>query len=255
MKKIKWSRILFIVITLLCLGVIYNFITSFYGDPILEKIATHKIKAYVEETYPNMDLEVSKANYNFKFKEYNSQVQSNTSQDTHFIVTRTGGSISDSYESDVVNRYRTFERIQQEFSKSVEGIIEEEFPYETSILFADLGKAEIGISSLTLDMPLDIHNPPLPAALTIYILSKEISDEYLRDRLLELNSIMIQKQIPIDIYTVVIEEPLPEGEKSDPEGQSIHLIDFPAEKIMSENLIETMKEHQKAWEEEENHKK
>jgi hypothetical protein len=235
------------------LGVIYNFITSFYGDPILEKIATHKINAYVEATYPNMDLEVSKASYNFKFKEYNSQVQSNTSQDTHFTVTSAGGRISDTYESDVVNRYRTFDRLQQEFSKSVESIIEEEFPYETSILFADLGKAEIGISSLTLDMQLDMHNPPLPAALTVYILSKEISEEYLRDRLLELNSIMIQNQIPINIYTVVIEEPLPEGEKSAPGGQSIHLIDFPAEKIMSENLIETMKEHQKAWDE--NHEK
>jgi hypothetical protein len=237
------------------MGVIYNFVTSFYGDPILEKIATHKIQAYVKETYPNMDLEVSKANYNFKFKEYNSHVQSNTSQDTRFTVTWTGERIDDSYESDVVNRYRTFARLQQEFSKSVEGIIEEEFPYETSILFADLGKAEIGISSLTLDMPMDIHNPPLPATLTIYILSNEISYEYLSDRLLELYDIMIQNQIPIDIYSVVIEEPLPEGEKSAPGGQSIHLLDFPADKIMSENLIETMKEHQKAWDEQENHKK
>jgi hypothetical protein len=255
MKNIKWSNIFIIVISLIFIGFIVNLITSFYGNPVTAAIATSKIRTYVEDTYPNMDLDVPKANYNFKFTEYVSHVESKTSMDTRFMVAWSKGRIYDSYEGDVAKRYTTFERLQHEFTKIVEDIIEKEFHYETSIVFADLGKAEVGLSSLALDMPLDISNPPLPAALTIYILSNEISYEYLSARILELYGIMEEHQIPIDVFSVVIEEPLPEGEKSAPGGQSIHLLDFPTEKIMSENLIETMKEHQDAWENEANHKK
>jgi hypothetical protein len=255
MKNIKWSKIIFIVITLLFAGFILNLITSFYGNPVTAAIATSKIETYVDETYPNMDLEVPKAKYNFKFSEYVSYVKSKTSTDTRFSVAWSKGRIDDSYGNDVVDRNTTFQRLQQEFSEVVEEIIEKEFPYETSILFADLGKAEIGLSSLTLDMSLDINNPPLPAALTIYILSKEISYEYLGARLLELYDIMEEQQIPIDMYSVVIKELLPEDEKSAKGGQSIHLLDFPTEMIKSENLIETMKEHQNEWENKANHKK
>jgi len=248
MKNIKWSRIIIIVIVILIIGFIINIVTSFYGNPVTAAIATSKIQAYVDKTYPNNDFEVPKANYNFKFEEYVSHIQSKTSADTRFSVAWSRGRINDSYEGDVVKRYTTYERIQHEFSKAVEDIIVKEFPYETSILFVDLGKAEIGLESLMLDMPLDINHPPLPAELTIYILSNETSYEFLSARLLELYEIMQKHQIPINMYSIVIEEPMPEGEKAIPGGESIYLLDFPTENIESVNLIETMKEHQMIWE-------
>ncbi len=248
-KRIHWSTIILVIILLLFLSFIASFIMAFYGNPITAAIATNKIRSYVSETYPEMELEVPKAGYNFKFKEYISHVKSNTSPDTHFDVSWVKGKIFDTYESFVIGRGNTFDRLSREFSDKVEQILQKEFPYQTSILFADLGKEEQNIKHLTLDMPLDVSNPPMPAGLTIYIMSHDASYEFLSARILELKQIMEENSIPIDTYTVVVEEPLIDGEeKADPEGERIYLFDFPSNKISSDNLIEVIKEHQKSWE-------
>jgi hypothetical protein len=248
-KRIHWSTIIFLVILLLFVGFFASVIMAFYGNPITAVIATVKIRNYVEDTYPDMDLEVPKAGYNFKFEEYLSHVKSKTSPDTHFEVSWVKGKIFDTYESFVTGRINTFDRLNREFSDKVEQIIQNEFPYETSMLFADLGKEEQNISHLTLDMPLDPSNPPMPADLTIYIMSHDVSYEFLSARLLELQRIMEENRIPMEAYSIVIEEPLIEGEgKADPEGESIYLYGFPSDKISSDNLIEVIKEHQKTWE-------
>lgn len=105
-------------------------------------------------------------------------------------------------------------------------------------------------SELERDMELDIHNPPLPASLTVYILHEDVSYEFLSSRLLELHQLMEENKIPISSYTVVVREPIPEGEKSNLDGASNYLIDFPVEELASENLIKTIKAHQKEWEKE-----
>ncbi len=248
-KRIHWSTVIFIAVLLLFVGFIASIIMAFYGNPITAVIATAKIRNYVEDTYPNMDLEVPKAGYNFKFEEYISHVESKTSPDTHFDVSWVKGKIYDTYESFVTRRGNTFDRLSREFRDRVEQIIQKEFLYTTSILLVDLGKEEQNISHLTLDMPLDPSNPPMPANLTIYILSNDVSYEFLSARLQELQSIMEENKIPIATYSVVVEEPLIEGEeKAAPDGENIYLYDFPSEKISSDNLVEVIKEHQKTWE-------
>lgn len=250
-KRIHWTTVLIITILFLIIGFFANLVMAFYGNPVSAAIATVKIKAYMEDTYPDMDLEIPKAGYNFKFEEYVSHVKSKTSQDTYFNVSWSKGKIYDSYECDVVKLYNTYDRLNKEFSEQVEEIIQKDFPYETSILFADLGKEEQDFEELSLDMPLDIKNPPMPADLVIYILSDEISYEFLSARLLELYQLMNKYEIPIDTYSVVIEEPLIKGEeKPAPNGKTIYLYDFPAGKISSVNLIEVIKEHQQIWESE-----
>lgn len=230
-------------------GFIANLVIAFYGNPISSAIATKKIRTYVSETYPNMELKVPKAVYNFKFDEHISHVKSKTSQDTHFDVSWVRGKIYDSYENFVTGRVNTFDRLSREFSDKVEQVIQKEFPYKTSILFADLGKEEQNIEFLTLDMPLDLSNPPMHAELVIYILSHDASYEFLSTRILELQQLMQKNNIPIDNYSVVVEEPLIEGEeKAAPDGERIYLYDFPSDKISSDNLIEVIKEHQKTWE-------
>lgn len=240
-----------IIVTLLILGFlsfIFWIVNSIWGNPISASIAGHKIKNYVQQTYPDMDVEISKVTYNFKFNTYQSQIQSNTSKDTRFRIEWYDGRIFDSYEIDVEGRYVTYERLSTEFSNKVEEIVRKEFPYETSILFADLSKTEINSDKLSLDMPFDVHQPPLPTALTIYILCNEISYDQLSARLLELYDIMNSYQIPIDLYNVVLEEPLQEGEKPAPGGEALYLYDFPVEKIASTDLIAVIKEHQIAYE-------
>lgn len=249
-KRVRLSTILFVVVLLLFVGFIANVIMAFYGNPISAAISTKKIRSYVSETYPDMELEVPKAGYNFKFEEYISHVKSKTSPDTYFNVSWIKGKIFDSYESDVTGRGNTLDRLNREFSDKVEQILQKEFPYQSSILFAHLGEEEgVNMGQLTLDMPLDPFNPPVPAGLTIYILDPDPSYEFLSARLLELQRIMEEHEISMDTYSVVIEEPLIEGEeKPAPDGKRIYLYDFPSDKISSDNLIEVIKEHQKTWE-------
>ena len=249
MNKKKILTIIASVLIFCFIGVILIFINGMWGNPISAAIATKSIKSYVSKTYPDMDLEVTKAKYNFKFNTYMSKIQSKSSMDTNFTVDWSDGSIYDSYEYDVLRRYKTFDRLSREFDSKVEEIISKEFEHETSILIADFGKGDMDLSNLSLDMPLDIANPPFPAYLTVYVINSEISYEALSSCLLELYHIMQKHGIPIDLYSVVLEDTLQGEEKPDPEGESLYLFDYPADKIESEELIEEIKLHQKEYEE------
>lgn len=250
-KEMKGStivRIILIGIILLVIGFAFSFFNAFYGNPISAAIATSKIRSYVKETYPEMNLEVPKATYNFKFDEYNSYVKSKTSVDTCFYVSVSNGKINDRYEIEVINKNNTFERLQKELDQTIGEILLKEFPYETSILIADFYTKDSDFSRLTLDMPFEITNLPFGVSLTVYILSNDISYENLKVKITELSKIMEKHNIPVDLFTVVLEEPMPEGEKAAPDGESLHLIDFPVEKLSEPNLIEAIKAHQKEWE-------
>lgn len=256
MLRKRLLKIIAAAFALFLIWFLFSAVIAFMGNPISAAIATSKIRAYVKETYPSMDLEVPRANYNFKDSDYYSHVRSTSSIDTAFRVGYRKGKISDDYPFEVANRFSTYRRISMEFDKAVEDILKAEFPYDTSILIADFNKSEEDFDKLTLDMELDINNPPIPAYLTVYIVNKEVSYEFLQDRLLELHKIMENHKIPISIYTVVVKEPLIEGElKGDPHGKQIYLFDFPEELILEPNLIENIKAHQKQWEEEANREK
>lgn len=248
MKKINWSVVVLIVFMLIILGFIITLITSFYGNPVTKIIATSQIRSYVEENYPDMDLEVSKAGYNFKFGDYVSHTQSTISVDTGFSVYWHKGKMDDNYEIDVVKRYNTYQRLQRELSSIVEKTIKREFPYETSILFADMDKSNEDFSKLTLDMPLDTETIPILTTLTIYFYQDEINYEVFCKRLKELETIMKKNNIRIDFYSVVMEEPSEDGEKPNSSGEGIYLYDYPATRLSSDHLIEEIKEYIKAME-------
>lgn len=114
MKKLNWFRAITILLILLVFGFIFSIINSLYGNPVSSAIATSKIRDYIEVTYPGMDLEITKAGYNFKVEEYVSHVQSSTSQDTRFSVYYAKGEITDEYEYRVIKRTTTHDRLQRE---------------------------------------------------------------------------------------------------------------------------------------------
>lgn len=250
MKKINWSVVVLAVFLLIIFGFIISLITSFYGNPITKIIASSQMRSYVEKNYPDMDLEVSKAGYNFKFGDYVSHAQSTTSIDTGFSVNWHKGAIDDNYEIDVVKRYNTYQRLQRELSILVEDTIAREFPYKTSIVFADADKSTDDFSDLTLDMPLDTETIPFSTTLTIYFYHDKINYEEFCERLLELSDIMKRNRIRIDYYSMVMEEPSEDGEKPNSSGKSIYLYDYPAERLASATLVEDIMEHMAKWEKE-----
>jgi hypothetical protein len=197
-----------------------------------------------------MDLEVTGAKYNLKYGDYHSWAQSKTSTDTRFSVSWSNGKVTDSYEYDVKNHYMTYQRLCQELAKEIEDIISREFPYETSIVIGEFMDDGTDFSRLIMDQPLDSKYPPYPVELTVYILTSEVSYENLSARLLELSDIMGKHEIPVSMYSVVLQEPLPEGEKAAPGGQDLYLYDFPADKLKEPDLLAAIKEHQAEYEDE-----
>ncbi len=250
MKKVNWTVVLLTAFMLIILGLILSVVTAFFGNPITKMIATSQIRSYVEKNYPDMDLEVAKAVYNFKFESYGSKVQSNTSVDTKFYVHWRRGKIDDTYETDVLKHNTTYQRLQKEFSDLVEEIINREFPYQTSILFADIDKYMDDFGGLTLDMPLDPAAIPTSPTLVIYFYHDQINYEVFCERLLELRDIMKKNNIKIEYYTVVMEEPSEDGEKPKSSGEAIYLYDYPANKLNSQTLPEDIKIYMAAWEKE-----
>lgn len=250
MNKRRLGTIIIILILLFIIGVIFLFFDSFYGNPIGAAIAKHKITNYVQTKYPDMNLDMSKVKYNFKNDSYFSIIQSNKVDDIRFTVYFSSGELNDTYKNDVTGRYKTYDRLSREFDSRVEEIISKNFMHDIDFVLADFGKDDNDLRNLTLDMPLDLTNPPLPAYLSVYLYSSDVNYEKLSSCLMELYDIMNNNSIPIDFYSVVIREPLPEGEKAAPDGEHLHLFDFPAEKIQSNNLIIDIKEHIRAYEEE-----
>ncbi len=245
MSKKKIHRIIWAITIFLIVFLSFSIYNSIMGNPISAKIANSKIKAYVSNTYPDLDLTVSKTRYSFKDSSYSSLVQSKTSQDTVFSVSYIQGKITDHYDYEVASHITTYQRLTDSFQNEIENILNREFPYTSSILIASYGKEDSDMDKLTLDMPFDLNNPPMPASLTIYSISEEQTYEILSERLVELKTIMDQHQIPISTYSLVLES---SDEKNKPAESRLYLFDFPAEKIDSKDLISEIKNHQTARE-------
>ncbi|MDF2541468.1 MAG: hypothetical protein K0S47_1186 [Herbinix sp.] len=245
----KLLKILAAATAFFIIGFILYVVNSFTGNPVSANIATAKIKTYVAKNYPDQQLTISQAHYNFKDSSYSSVVQSETSEDTCFRVSWNRGKLSDDYPYEVANHFTTYRRLTEEFDQTVQEILINEFPYETTIVIADLAKRDMDMASLTLDMPFDITSLPSGTQLVVYLLSEERSYKVLAKRLLELNDIMKKHQIRIDLYSLVLEEPMDETEKPT-SGESLYLFDFPADQLTTEHLDQILQEHQIQWEKE-----
>ena len=249
MKKRRVWKIAAGLLALALIGGLLFIVTSFYGNPISAAVVTSKVKTYVDETYPDMQLDVGRARYNFKFGEYSCMVSSPTSQDTVFAVSYRDGTFYDQYESEVEGRFSTYRRLNEEFNKTVSEIIEMNYAGELELVLATLGDDTSDFSSLELDMDLNLLDPPLDAALTVWAVEDGADEKRIAEELEHLKRVMDICGIPIDTYTLVIRQP---EDKRDETGiASIGVYDFPAEEIGSEGFLEKIRENIEAMENDE----
>ena len=250
MKVKKLLRVLAICAALFLVLIILSVIFSFKGNPISAWRATTDIKTYVKNYYPDLDAEVSEASYNFKFSMYTSTVKARTSKDTYFHVDWRKGKIYDNYEHEVANRFTTYSRLQKEFETEVEKILKEEFPHEHTLLIAEICKDEDTMKELTLDMELDVHHPPRQTSLTLWVVSDDLSPEYMRDRLLEIHQLLKEHDIPMDGYSLRLQKGTYDEQGEFITEDDAHCYDFPAEKIEEPGLLEAIVENQRLMDEE-----
>lgn len=164
-QKMPWiKRGIAGILGILLMWVVLWGANDLLGNPISAALATHTVKAYVAEKYPELDLEIGKASYNFKFKTYGVSVSSKNSIDTHFTIEYRKGRIKyDEYESYVQGKFNTKRRLEETCAKEVISLLSKIPQLEnntTMVNFVDperLEKSERESleESIVLDMPFN----------------------------------------------------------------------------------------------------
>lgn len=166
------------VIAVSLIGGLLFVTNAFVGNPISAMLANRAIKQYVAENYSSLDLEVDKAEYNFKYGSYAALAYSKKSVDTKFHIYYRNGKVAyDDYEPNVVQKINTLNRLADEYSELAKKIIADELGYvnNTTMVMYDDEAFEKAPEILQLDMPF-AKTLPLNAKVTIRI---ELTDKSL----------------------------------------------------------------------------
>lgn len=244
-KKIIAGVAGFVLIALLLL-----FVNAWVGNPISKMLAKQGAVKYVEEKYSDLNLEMGKVYYNFKFGTYGVFVQSSKSKDTAFSIHMDGyGNVKrDDYEYEVANNFTTWRRLSEELDKKAVEIIGRALEYDfehISIRFAEQNDDDKGLMKLSLDMELDIYNPPLPLEAYVNIYSEDVSYNKIAEVAKSVEDVMSKQGVPVSQYSVRL---IPEENKPEKENMSgswvnsISVSNFPAEMMAEDNLPQTMEQ-------------
>ncbi|WP_297136998.1 YfjL-like protein [Terrisporobacter sp.] len=249
---------------LLIIGVMW-FANGLLGNPISKTISNNSAKEYIEKNYPNMDLNISDAFYNFKTGTYDSEVKSPTSKDTHFYlsISSLGKITYNSYENDVVDRYNTFNRINESYSSKMEKVFDSnDFPYESEINFGaimDIENLEINknngltypiygidLKKLELDKDYDMYEMGKKAGhIVFYAEDEEITVKKASEILLNIKNILDKKNISFYAIDFILEKPRNEEGTPSSDDASIRIEHFLYEDIYEENLEQRISKAEK----------
>lgn len=200
MKKILKIVAGFVALALIA-GVL--FVTdAFVGNPISAALANRAIAKYVEIKYPDFDLELDKAAYNFKDSAYAAMAKSNISIDTRFYVYyRNGRVIRDDYESYVLEYFNTLNRLSKEYSVLAKNILAKEMDIENESYVVVTTE---DTSALELDMKFD-RNLPVESELVIRVTLESNSIEDIADILTEAHRVFLDNDCKFDKYSLYSE--------------------------------------------------
>lgn len=114
---------------------------GFLGNPISKSLANRSAEKYIEKTYPDMNLELDGAVYDFYDGKYNVLVTSPDFDDVRFSIdiSQIGKIVMDSYGEYVGSGFNTWERINIEYRNMVDEIIEsKDFNYNLSSFYGEI---------------------------------------------------------------------------------------------------------------------
>lgn len=261
----KKTKIIAGIAAFILIGGLLFFANALVGNPISKFLANRSAKEYIEENYLNMELEVGDATYNFKNGNYYVNVNSPTSIDTHFSldISLKGEVLWDSYEGDVAGRFNTWERVNSEYRKMVERVLEsEDFPYESNIDYGKLKLKEkespepfgpiygLSLEELEIDKNYDIKElAKISGHIVLCIEDEEVNAERASEILLNVKELFDKKDVPFYVIDFSLEEPRTEDEKEFHDRERFQVREFLYSDIYEENLIKRLEKEAKELEE------
>ena len=257
------------IAVLIMLAIVLVPVMFFVGNPLSYLLIPLRGNAYLQENYPDLDVEISDVTYDFKIGGWYAYAVSPTSRDTWFRVYIDGwGNVEGDAYSLVESRSTTAERIAKDYRELADPILEK-VPLDTSIAFADMTfmggreyytvvgpdgetinytmEKDYGLIIGGLELDADYDAAALGAMhgrITIYIHDEEVSVKKAAEALLELKDYFAEAGLPFRGIHLTLCEPLNENGQN--VGEQIVLKDFLYEDIYEEGLVERV---QANWDE------
>ena len=221
------KMIILVIVLMLVLPAIFLF-----GNPLSYALIYLRGNAYLEDTYPELALEISDISYDFKRGGYVTTAASPDSLDTHFLLyTDWFGNISGDQYSYVTSGINTAERIGQEYRALADSIL-------------DSGELDYGMDFASLELDKVYNIRTLGAAhgrLVLSIHDEQVTVERAAELLLELKAYLDEKGLPFRGIHFSLCQPLnAQGQNI---GDQLQLVDFLYEDIYEEGLTERIAEH------------
>lgn len=246
-RRIEMNRTIRVIAgigALILIGLLLIITMAFTGNPISKLLATRTANKYIEENYSNMELQREEAYYNFKDESYGVRYINPRSKDIHFsIETDYLGRLKvDGYERDVLSKWNTRIRLEDEYNSYVEKIIRDNLNYDYNMVFASTfvdGDKDDMLSDLEIDMIFDLKDIPYPQDLSIYIYEDNRTWDRLAEVILQVDEVIEKEDLDIFTYTIMLEEARDEESK---EGEMFGVYGFPKEFLDMDNLPRVLKE-------------
>lgn len=239
----KKKRIIAGILAFTLIGFILFIANAFIGNPISKMLANRAAEKYVEQNYGDLDLELEKATYNFKDGNYTVYAESKKSIDTHFYLnfSGTGQFMYDDYETSVLSKFNTWERIDKEYREWVDTVFMNDFPYESDIAFGEIPGEEEDQDALELDRYYDIRElGEEKGHITLYVNSNELTGEKAKNILLDLKKLFDKQQIAFYSIDLTLQEPLSETKEG---REDITMRQFLYSDIKEDGLQEKVDEN------------
>lgn len=185
---------------------------SFTGNPLVMLMAKSTAKHYVEEKYPELDLNVVEVNYNFKFSVYSVMVSASPeSEDTTFYVaTHDGMNVTyDTYKTDIEQRGNTLSRLSGEYTSKVMSSVEIISGVREAYIIFDwyTDQSEIDYDDFPLDLPFSIQAiRHMNGTLNIQIVCETLTAEEAARIAKEVQEILAKRDMEPAYYSFYFED-------------------------------------------------
>lgn len=237
-KIIKIIAALVAVVLLVGILLLAN---SLLGNPISQMLAARGAESYVAETYPDLELVLSKPTYSFKFGHYFVNAQSSTSIDTHFTLyfNAWGKLTYEDYEGRVAGLGNTRNRVAELYGEQVDAVIDvASFPYPGYIKFGEL--YDIPKEKLELDQEYDVMElGKEDGRLVLYIEDETVNVERAAEILLDIRALLDEAGICFARVDFSLIKPRIDDQPN-PDDTEFSIGEFPYEDIYEEGFTQRL---------------
>lgn len=230
----------------------------FLGNPLSKYHACNVAEQYLHETYQDKDFHIEGITFDSKTRNYIVQIVSPSSIDSHFSVgiSPGGNVLYDLYSNDVLGKYNTISRIQDEYRDLAVPVLKSlNLTYNIPVITAtipfsfpdekteyDTSVNAIPVNKIQVDELYDIRDLGKQAGLLdIEVAENNVSAEEVAEILATIKSTMDLAQIPFHAINLYLT-----NTDTTPANSSDTLLEtILYEEITETGLVERMADYQK----------